>query len=95
MAQTPPLNINLPTINRSKSNLSISSDRTSNPSRSEPTSFRGSPPNQRRTGILGKIETGLRSILRRFSRPRTSLTEMEIQMLLTNTDFTREEVLQW
>ncbi|CAF2856149.1 unnamed protein product [Rotaria sp. Silwood2] len=46
-------------------------------------------------GIVNKIESGFRSIFRRFSRSSKLLSEMEVQILSSMTNFTREEILQW
>ncbi|CAF1172921.1 unnamed protein product [Rotaria magnacalcarata] len=86
--------LNLQQINRSHSNSSISSKETDNSVRTAST-IASTTSSQRRSGILGKIETGFRSVFRRFSRSRTSLTEMETQILTTMTGYNREEVLKW
>ncbi|CAF3503868.1 unnamed protein product [Adineta steineri] len=88
MAQRSPVNLNLDPMSRSQSSASMKSNLTVDSTRSSTSS-------QRRRGLLGKIGTGVQSIFRRFRRARTTLTEMEIQILLTMTNFTREEVLQW
>jgi hypothetical protein len=88
MAQRSPSNLNADPMARSQSTLSLKSNATADSIRSRNSS-------QRRHGILGKLESGVQSIKRRFSRARTSLTEMEVQILLTMTNFTREQVLEW
>jgi cob(I)alamin adenosyltransferase len=95
MAQRSPPNLKLDTINRSQSSSSIKSSGTVDSTNSTASSRFSSTSNQKRRGILGKIETGFQSIVRRFSKTHTSLTEMEIQILSTMTNFNREEVLQW
>ena len=76
-------------MNRSASNLSVNS------ARSASSSLYSTLSQRRRHGLLGKIGTGVQSIFRRFSRAHTSLTEMDIQILMTQTNFTREEIVQW
>jgi len=88
MAQHSPSNSNADQMSRAQSTLSLKSNATTDSSRSRNSS-------QRRHGILGKLGSGIQSIRRRFSRTRTSLTEMEVQILLTMTNFTREQVLEW
>jgi hypothetical protein len=83
------------TLNKSESNLSISSNGTVNSIRSSASSAFSTTSSQKRRGIFGKIGSGFQSIYRRLSRGRITLTEMEIRILSTMTDFTREEVLQW
>ena len=85
------------TENSSKSNpvnqstSSLSSRMNDSTGATTSTMINGERKNSRST----KIGTGLRSIFRRFSRTNKSLTEMEIQILSTRTNFTREEVLEW
>ncbi|CAF0820913.1 unnamed protein product [Rotaria sordida] len=50
---------------------------------------------RRRYGLMNKIGTGFRRVFRRFGRSSKLLSEMEIQILLSITNFTREEILQW
>ena len=76
-------------LSRSASNFSLNS------SRSTTSTLYSTLSQRRRHGVLAKIGTGVQSIFRRFSRAHTSLTEMEIQILLTQTNFTREEIVQW
>jgi cob(I)alamin adenosyltransferase len=95
MAQNSQSNLHLDTMTRSKSSSSIASNGTVDSSRSIASSRFSTISTRRRRGILGKIETGFQSICRRFSRTRTTLTEMEIQILSTMTNFNREEVLKW
>ncbi|CAF1350203.1 unnamed protein product [Rotaria sp. Silwood1] len=95
MNRNPRLNLNLQTIDRSPSSSSVGSHGTVASGQSTTSTNTSSVSSRRRRGILGKIETGFRSVFRRFSRPRTSLTEMDIQLLSTATGYTREEVLQW
>ena len=90
MAQNSPPKITLDTMNRSKSIASLASTHTVDSSRSI-----SSARSHKRRGIIGKIETGFQSIFKRFSRTRTSLTEMEIQILSTVTNFDRDEVVEW
>jgi hypothetical protein len=94
MAQHTPPNLAIDAMNRSTSTASIASIGTMDSARSTSSRY-SSMSSRRRRGILGKIETGFQSIFRRFSRTRTSLTEMEIQILSAMTNFNREEVLQW
>jgi hypothetical protein len=94
MAQHSPSNLTTNGLNRARSSTSIKSSGTIDSARS--TSSRiSSTSSQKRQGIIGKIGAGFQSIFRRLSRTHTSLTEMEIQILLTMTNFTREEILQW
>jgi len=95
MAQLPSPTLPSDTLNRSQSSASLKSTATVDSNRTTASSWISTTSSQRRKGILGKIETGFQSIFRRFSRARTSLTEMEIQILLTMTNFNREEILQW
>jgi len=95
MAQLPPPNLTGDTLNRSHSSASLRSTATVDSNRTTSSSWISTASSQRRKGILGKIGTGFQSIFRRFSRAHTSLTEMEIQILLTMTNFNREEILQW
>jgi hypothetical protein len=95
MAQPPPSNLNSDTLNRSQSSASLKSTATVESNRTTSSSWISSTSSRKRKGILGKIETGFQSILRRFSRSHISLTEMEIHILLTMTNFNREEILQW
>lgn len=94
MARNSPPNSNVQTLDRSHSNLSISSNGTVDSVRTT-NSVTSTTSSQKRSGILNKLETGFQSVLRRFSRTRTSLTEMETQILITMTGFTREEVSKW
>jgi hypothetical protein len=48
----------------------------------------------RRTSLIDRIGNGLQSVLRRFSRCPTSLTELELQILLAQTNLSRDEILQ-
>lgn len=82
-------------FNRSNSNSSIASNATIGSNRSRTDSCISTTSSQRRQGLLGKIQSGLDSIHRRFSRCHTALTEMDIQILITVTGFTREKVLEW
>ena len=86
--------INLDSMNRSQSDSSIRSTATIDSSRSVLSRY-STASSQKRRGLLEKIGNGFQSIFRRFTRTHTSLTEMEVQILSTITDFTREEVLQW
>ncbi|CAF2961130.1 unnamed protein product [Rotaria sp. Silwood2] len=88
-------NLNVQKIDRSPSTSSIGSHGTVDSGRSTASTNLSSVSSRRRKGVLGRIETGFRSVFRRFSRPRTSLTEMEAQLLSATTNYTREEVLQW
>ncbi|UJR29983.1 hypothetical protein I4U23_017530 [Adineta vaga] len=88
MARHSPSHLNLDPMSRSQSSSSIRSNLTIDSSRSTTSS-------QKRRGLLGKLGTGVQSIFRRFSRSRTTLTEMQIQILLAMTNFTREEVVKW
>ncbi|CAF3242336.1 unnamed protein product [Rotaria socialis] len=94
MARNCAPSLNLQKINRSHSNSSISSNGTVNSGQTASTTV-STTSSQRRSGILGKIGTGFRSVFRRFSRSRASLTEMETQILTAMTGYNREEVLQW
>jgi hypothetical protein len=95
MANNSPSNIDLDTMNRSKSMVSLASTNTMDSSRSVASSRYSGIGSRKRRGIIGKIETGFQSIVKRFSRTRTSLTEMECQILSTLTNFNRDEVVQW
>ena len=50
---------------------------------------------RQRRGFLSKLGTGFQTIFRRLSRAHKSLSALEIQILLTITNFNREEILQW
>ena len=82
-------------MNRSDSNLSIASTRTTDSTHSTASAMLNSIRRKRKDGILDKVSSGFQSIFRRFSRPDTSLTERELQMLIAATNYTREEVIQW
>jgi len=82
-------------MHRSQSSHSLKSNASIDSNRSAASSWMSTTSSERRRGILGKIGTGVRSVIRRFSRTYTSLTEMEIHILATMTNFSREEVLQW
>jgi hypothetical protein len=95
MAQHSPSKLNIDTLSRSGSSASIKSAATVDSTRSSTSSWLSSTSSQKRRGILGKVGTRIQSVFRRFSRTHISLTEMEIQILLTMTNFTREEILEW
>ena len=95
MAQYSSSKLNLDSLNRSQSSSSIISSATVDSNRSTTSSRYSSSSTQKRRGLLGKLGNGFQSIFRRFSRTRTTLTEMELQILSTITNFTRDEVLQW
>jgi hypothetical protein len=50
---------------------------------------------RKRHGIIQKIGTGFQSIFRRFSKKHKTLSQLELQILLTITHFNREEILSW
>ena len=82
-------------LNRSQSNLSMKSNRTTTSRLSTTSSFFSSISSRKHRGFIGKIENGFQSIFRRFSRPHTSLTEIDVKILQTQTNFTREEIEKW
>lgn len=82
-------------LNRSNSNSSIASNGTIGSHRSRTDSCISATSSQRRQGLIGKIQSGLDLIHRRFSRCHTTLSEMDIQILITVTGFNRDEVLKW
>lgn len=86
--------IQIDSMNRSQSASSIQTNATGDSGRSVISRYSAAS-SQKRRGLLAKIGNGFQSIFRRFSRKHISLTEMEVQILSTITDFTREEVLQW
>jgi hypothetical protein len=51
--------------------------------------------NRKQSGIIDKIGTGIKTVIRRFSRTNTTLSPLEIQILSTITQFNCNEVLQW
>ena len=50
---------------------------------------------QRRRGFKNKMETGIKTLFRRFSRTHTTLSELEVQILSTLTHFDRDAIEQW
>ena len=50
---------------------------------------------RRQHGIINKIGTGIKKVVRRFSRTNTTLSQLDIQILATITHFNCNEVLQW
>jgi hypothetical protein len=95
MARHSPTNLNLDTISRSQSASSLRSNATIGSNRSTTGSTYSTASGRRGRGLLSKLGTGFQSIFRRISRAHTSLTEMEIHILVATTNFNREEVLQW
>ena len=82
-------------INLSQSGLSIDSNSTMDSMRSTASSVFTNSSNARRYGLLNKLGAGVQSVFRRFSRPHTSLTEMETQILAVQTGFKRDEIFEW
>ena len=95
MAQPSSPNLSSHTITRVPSNSSLKSTATISSVRTTASSLFSTTSSQRRRGILGKIGTGIESMFRRITRTRTTLTEIETQILATVTDFSRDEILQW
>ncbi|CAF1097325.1 unnamed protein product [Rotaria sordida] len=95
MNRNSPSNSTLQTRDRSPSNSSVGSHKTIDSGLSTASTNLSSTNSRRRNGFLGKIGSGFRSVFRRFSRPHTSLTEMETRILSATTGYSREEVLQW
>lgn len=95
MAQHSPSTLRTGTLPRSRSSASIKSSTTIDSHLSGTNSQISTTSSQKRKGIIGKITNGVQTVFRRFSKAHTSLTEMEMQILVTMTNFNREEILQW
>ncbi len=49
----------------------------------------------RRYGLFSKLGDGFQLLFRRFSRKYKSLSQLEIQILSTITNYDREQILEW
>lgn len=49
----------------------------------------------RHYGLFNKLSLGMQRVFRRFSRAHRTLSDTEIDILTTITNFDREEILQW
>lgn len=86
----------LDSLERSQSSVSIQSNvSTATSRRSTASSLFSSASSRRRHGLLGKIGNGFQTVFRRLSRFHTALTEIDLKILQTLTNFSREEILQW
>ena len=95
MAQRSPSESSIDSLNLSESNLSMKSSDTSESRRSTSSTLYSSVTRRRHHGFLSKFQTGFQTIFRRVSGSSKVLSESEIQILLTITNFTREEILKW
>jgi len=95
MAEHIPSQTTIDSLNRSQSSASLQSTATINSRRSSINTYYSLGSSRRRKGLLSKLGTGFQTIVRRLTGAHKSLSELEIQILLTLTNFNREEVLSW
>ena len=50
---------------------------------------------RRRPNFFSRVGASFQTLLRRFTYAPRSLNDMEMQILSTITNFTREEIIQW
>ncbi|UJR16483.1 hypothetical protein I4U23_003386 [Adineta vaga] len=86
--------LNTDTLNRSESNVSLQSNTTVTSRRSSITTLYSMKSNRRRQGIFVRLGMGIHTMVRRFTRANKSLSEMDIQILTTITNFTRDDIFQ-
>jgi len=95
MAERVPLQTTIDSLNRSQSSASLGSNSTITSRRTSINSYYSLGSSRRRKGLLSKLGTGFQTIVRRLTGAHKTLSELEIQILLTLTNFNREEVLTW
>jgi len=94
MAQDLLTQSSIDSLPRSQSNASLQTNATSTSRQSSINTLFNSK-QSRRHGFFSKIGNGFHTIYQRFSRKHKSLSQLEIQILSTITNFNREEILQW
>ncbi|CAF0843833.1 unnamed protein product [Adineta steineri] len=87
--------VSLDSINRSESSASLQSNATVNSRHSSICSLYSTVSTRRRYGFLNKMGNGFQSVFRRITKTHKTLSDKEIQILSTVTNFDREQILQW